>query len=132
VGTETLVPVYRSAACNIEEAEHYLHCAVGPGHANDIQDCYRTLAAECLHRNGKSLLVVGAGGNDSFVHLAGRDSLRSIALAGVPPAFRLALVAATPDMIAVYDAAVVEAARCGIQARRFRAEAEAEAWLLSP
>jgi hypothetical protein len=35
-------------------------------------------------------------------------------------------------MIAIYDAAVVEAGRRGIQARRFRTEEEATAWLVSP
>ena len=128
----TLVPVYRSPCCDIGEAQQYLHCVIGPGQPHEIQECYRTLAAECLLRKGKSLLVIGAGGSDSFVHLAGRDSLRSLALAGVPPAFRLALVAATPDMIAIYDAAIVEAKRCGIAARRFRTEDEAAAWLLGP
>src|SRR5688572_2518921 len=83
----TLVPIYRSPACTIEEGEHYLHCSVGPGQRRDIQECYRTLATECLLRKGKSVLVVGGGGGDSFVHLAGRDSLRAIALAGVPPGF---------------------------------------------
>jgi hypothetical protein len=124
--------VYVSPCCDIGEAQRYLRCQVGPGQPHDIQDCYRTLAAECLQRRGKSLLVVGAGGGDSFVHLAGRDSLRAIALAGVAPGFRLAFVAATPDMIAVYDAAVMEAGRRGLEARRFRTEEEACAWLLAP
>jgi hypothetical protein len=129
---DTLVPVYRSPCCDIGEGGRFLHCTVGPGQPSEIQDCYRSLATECLQRKGKSLLVVGVSGGDSFVHLAGRDSLRAIALAGVPPGFRLALVAGSADMIAVYDAAVVEAARCGIQARRFRTEEEAAAWLLGP
>lgn len=129
---DPLVPIYRSACCDIGEAPYFLHCVVGPGQPHEIQDCYRTLANECLLRRGKSLLIVGAGGNDSFVHLAGRDSLRALALAGVPPEFRLALVAASADMIAIYDAAVVEATRRGIQARRFRAEDDAAAWLAAP
>lgn len=129
---DTLVPLCRSPACNIEEGEHYLRCAVGPGQPHEIQECYRTLATECLLRKGKSVLVAAGGCSDSFVHLAGRDSMRAIALAGVPPGFRLAFVALTPDMIAVYDAAVVEAGRCGIRARRFRTEDEAIAWLTSP
>jgi hypothetical protein len=129
---DTLAPVYRSPACTIEEAQLYLHCAVGPGQPHEIQECYRTLAAEVLLRKGKPVLVVGASGGDSFVHLAGRDSLKALSVAGVPSSFRLAFVAATPDMIAIYDSAVVEAARCGIQAKRFRTEEEAEAWLRSP
>jgi hypothetical protein len=130
---DTLVPIFRSSFCDIGEAEHFLRCAVGPGRPQEIQECYRALAAECLLRKGKPLLIVGAsGGGDSFVHLAGRDSLRAIALAGVPPEFRLALVASDADMIAVYDAAVVEAARVGIVARRFHSEEQAAAWLLAP
>lgn len=124
-----MLAVFDSPACDIDEAPRYLRCEVGPGQPHEIQECYRTLCAESLLRKGKSLLVIGAGGGDSFVHLAGRDSLRALALAGVPPGFRLALIAKTADMIAIYDAAVVEAARCGIAARRFRTEAEAAAWL---
>jgi hypothetical protein len=45
--------------------------------------------------------------------------------------FRIALVAETADLIAVYDAAVVEATRCGLEARRFQSEAEAASWLRS-
>ncbi len=129
---DTLAPVYRSPACSIEEGPLYLRCAVGPGQPHEIQDCYRSLAAELLQRKGKRVLVVGASDGDSFVHLAGRDSLRALSVAGVPPSFRLALVAATPDMIAIYDSAVVEAARCGILAKRFRTEKEAERWLSAP
>jgi hypothetical protein len=124
--------VYRSPCCDIGDTRHYLRCVIGPGLPHEIQDCYRTLAAECLLRKSKRLLIVGACGGDSFVHLAGRDSLRAIALAGVPPGFRLALVAATADMIAIYDAAVVEAARRGIEARRLQTEEQAAAWLAEP
>jgi hypothetical protein len=126
---DPLVPIHRSACCDIGEAPLFLHCAIGPGQPHEIQECYRTLVNECLRRKGKSLLIVGAGGSDSFVHLAGRDSLRALALAGVPPGFRLALVAASADMIAIYDAAVIEATRRGIEARRLRNEEQAAAWL---
>ena len=53
-------------------------------------------------------------------------------VAGVPPAFRLAVVAASPDLVDVYDSAIVEAAVCGMQARRFPDEAQADAWLRQP
>jgi hypothetical protein len=129
---DPLVPIHRSACCDIGEAPAFLHCAIGPGQPHEIQECYRTLVNECLRRRGKSLLIVGAGGSDSFVHLAGRDSLRALALAGVPPGFRLALVAASADMIAIYDAAVIEASRRGIEARRLRDEEQAAAWLAGP
>jgi len=63
------------------------------------------------------------------VHLAGRDALRSVALGGMPAGFRLALVAETPALIAIYDTAVVEAGRLGIEARRFTGEHDAVCWL---
>lgn len=50
-------------------------------------------------------------------------------LAGMPAGFRLALVALDGHMVAVYDAAVMEARRQGLEARRFREEREAMQWL---
>jgi hypothetical protein len=117
--------------CEIEHGEHYLRGVVGPGLAAEVQECYRTLANECLQRSCTRVLVIGRATWDAFSHLAGRDALRSMAVAGVVAGFRLALVAETADLIAVYDAAVVEATRCGLEARRFQSEAEAASWLRS-
>ena len=97
------VRIFSSQCCVIDDGPQYLRCVVGPGLPSLIQECYRNLAAECLNRQGKRILVIGAGGGDSAVHLAGRDSMKAIALAGVPPGFRLAVVAATPDMDEVYE-----------------------------
>jgi hypothetical protein len=41
------------------------------------------------------------------------------------------VVADTANLIAVYDAAVVEAARLGLDARRFMTEQDAASWLES-
>ena len=59
-----------------------------------------------------------------------KPTLRSF-FSGVPADFRLALVATSATLIAVYDAAVVEAGRHGLNARRFQSEQEAERWLKS-
>ena len=125
-------PVYKNPSCEILETTNYLHCIARSGHANDVQECYRALATECLQRHGKRILVVGSGNGDSFIHLAGRDALRALATAGLPPSFRLALVPKTSDMIAIYDAVVVRAGRHGITAKRFPTEKEAVAWLDEP
>ncbi|HET7366346.1 MAG TPA: hypothetical protein VFJ70_22440 [Burkholderiales bacterium] len=106
-----------------------MRATVGPGLADEVQECYRTLANECLVRQCNRMLVIGVATIDPFYHLAGRDALRSLALAGVPADFRLALVAKSATLIAVYDAAVVEAGRLGLEARRFMTEEEAERWL---
>ena len=123
--------VRQSAGCEIGQDERYLRASVGPGLAEEVQECYRALATECVLRQCSRVLVVGHATADPFYHLAGRDALRSIALAGVPADFRLALVAKSPMLIAVYDAAVVEAGRLGLDARRFITEEEAERWLRS-
>src|SRR5688572_32807824 len=119
----------RPRGCGIDEAESYLRARVGPGLADEVQECYRAFVNECLQRHCKRALILGRASIDAFYHLALRDALRSMSVAGLPPQFRIALVAETPDLIAVYDAAVVEAARCGIEARRFQTTEEAERWL---
>jgi hypothetical protein len=121
----------QTAGCAIELREHYVRAQVGPGLAEEVQECYRALANQCVIRQCSRVLVVGEATIDPFYHLAGRDALRSLALAGVAADFRLALVANSASLIAVFDAAVVEAGRLGLEARRFMSEDEAEGWLRS-
>jgi hypothetical protein len=106
-----------------------LRASVGPGLASEVQERYRAIAYECLQQHCTRVLVMGRASVDAFHHLALRDAVRSMSVAGLPAGFRLALVAETPDLIAVYDAAVVEAGRCRIEARRFQTAEEAERWL---
>ena len=115
--------------CTISRTESGLRAVVSARRADDVQNCYQAIAAHCVLQPCVRVLVIGHSISDAFVHLAGRDALRSLALAGVPADFRLALVAATPDLIAIYDTAVLEAARLGIRARRFTSEDDAVCWL---
>jgi hypothetical protein len=124
-------PIRQSRGCDIVRTEHHLRAHVGAGLANEVQECYRALATACLQGGCHRVLVLGHSTIDSFYHLALRDALRSIALAGVPDDFRLAVVALTPNLIAVYDAAVLEAQRLGLEARRFMSEQDAEGWLMT-
>jgi len=121
--------LHRSEGCEIELGPVNLRANVGPGLAQQIQACYRAVVNECLNRRCTRVLIVGVSNGDAFNHLALRDALRSMSVAGLPPDFRLAVVAGTPDLIAVFDAAVVEAGRCSIDARRLLTVAEAEGWL---
>ena len=66
-----------------------------------MQECYRALANECVTRGCHRVLILGTAKIDAFSHLALRDVLRSMALAGVAPGFRLAVVAQTANLIAV-------------------------------
>ena len=129
---DTATPIRQTAGCDIDQPGGYLRVRVGAGLADQVQECYRAFVHECLQRGCRRSLVVGSGGSDAFNHLAVRDALRAMSVAGLPPGFRLGFVAATPQLIAVYDAAVVEAARCGIEARRFLSEADAQRWLAEP
>ncbi|HEY5897176.1 MAG TPA: hypothetical protein VIV54_06410 [Burkholderiales bacterium] len=117
--------------CNIAIEDRWLRATVGPGLADEVQKCYRAVVNTCLTQQCSRVLVVGKAGIDAFAHLAGRDALHAMALAGVAKDFRLGLVAETPDLIAIYDSAVLEAERLGMAARRFRTVEEAEQWLRS-
>ena len=121
--------IRQTQGCEIEHQPAWLRATVGPGLANEVQECYRAVAMECLRGTCHRVLVLGLAQLDATAHIAGRDALRSLALAGVPEGFRLALVALTPDLVGIYDEAVLEADRLGIKARRFGTEQEAERWL---
>jgi hypothetical protein len=126
---DSAAPIHHTQGCDIAERPGFLRAVVGPGLALEVQQCYRTVVNECLQRRCTRVLVVGRVKWEAFNHLALRDALRSMALAGLPEGFRLALVAETPDLIAVYDAVLMEALRYGIEAKRFRTEEEAVPWL---
>jgi hypothetical protein len=128
---DTSKPLRSSTGCSIELKDGHLRVVVGPALPDEVQDCYRAFANECVIRACQRVLIVGNAKIDAFSHLALRDVLRSMALAGVPAGFRLALVADTANLIAVYDTAVLEAGRLGIDARRFMNEQDAASWLQS-
>jgi hypothetical protein len=122
--------IHKINGCDIAEEEHYLRAVVGPGLAEPVQECYRRVAYECVQRKCARVLVIGKSSYDAFYHLAGRDVLHSMSIAGLPTNFRIAFIATTPSLIAVYDAAVLEAERLGLEAKRFTDQKQAERWLL--
>ena len=115
--------------CETVHEAGWLRVSVGPGLAAEVQECYRLAAMECLRSGCRRILVFATATFDPSAHLAGRDALRSLALAGVPADFRLALVALSANLVSIFDDAVLEAQRLGLEARRFNARAEAERWL---
>jgi hypothetical protein len=122
--TSTARPV-----CEIGIVDDYVRASVGPGSAGEIQQCYQDWACACLLGEYRRALLVGTSLGDEFAHLAARDAIASMALAGIPPQFRLAVVARNALLITVYDAVVVAARRHGIDARRFQDEKDAVRWL---
>jgi hypothetical protein len=123
--------VRKSTGCDISRSEGNLRAEVGQGLASEVQACYRAISTECLTSKCSRVLVLGSAAADPYYHLALRDALRAMAVAGVSDAFRLALVALTPGLIPIYDAVVDEAGRLGLEARRFMTEEAAESWLSS-
>lgn len=116
-------------SCEIVRESGWLRVSAGPGLADEIQACYRAAAMDCLRGHCERVLVLGFATFDPQAHLAGRDALRSLALAGMPQGFRLALVALSENLVGIFDDAVLEADRLGFDARRFPSEEEAKAWL---
>ena len=117
--------------CEIRIVDDYVRADVGPAHAGEIQKCYQDWACTCLDGGYQRALLVGMSQGDEFAHLAARDAIASMAVAGIPAGFRLAVVARNVLLIAIYDAVIVAARRHGIDARRFQEEEEAVRWLRS-
>jgi len=115
--------------CSIGIVDDYVRADVGPGHAGEIQQCYQDWACACLSGKYQRALLVGTSQGDEFAHLAARDAIASMAVAGIPAEFRLGVVARNVLLITIYDAVVVAARRHGIDARRFQDEEEAVRWL---
>lgn len=112
-------------------ASRFLRGEVGPGDLRDVQEHCRAIAHECITRGCDRVLIVGASGPDSWNHVAVKDVFYSLAIAGVPDDFRIALVPSSPELAPVYDAAVAYAKLRGIAARRFETEEAATKWLES-
>jgi len=117
--------------CSIGIVDDCVRADVAPGHAGEIQKCYEDWACACLDGGHRRALLVGMSQGDEFAHLAARDAIASMAVAGIPSGFRLAVVARNVLLITIYDAVVVAARRHGIEARRFQDEEEAVRWLAS-
>ena len=123
------VPIRATEHCDITLVDNCLRAVVGPGLADEIQACYQDIVTECLRRNCSRLLIIGRSRYDPFFHLALRDALSAMAIAGLPAGFKLALVAGNAALIAIYDAVALEAQRRGIDAQRLTDEAKAKEWL---
>src|SRR5437667_1287640 len=101
----TSTRILNTPGCSIELQGEHLRVAVGPALSDEVQNCYHAFANECLTRTCIRALIIGNAKIDAFSHLALRDVLRSMALAGVPADFRLAVVADTANLIAVLHTA---------------------------
>jgi hypothetical protein len=115
--------------CTIVQEGRYIRALVGGGQADELQECYRTLAALALEHKFNRALVIGVGANDPVNHLAARDAVIALHVIGVPAGFRLAFVPHTPETLNAFRHAEIEASARGLRVKVFAEEAEAVRWL---
>jgi hypothetical protein len=107
----------------------YMRGDVQSGSLNETQERYRGLAHQCISQRHDRVMIVGSPGNDAWAHVVVKDVIYSIAVAGVPEGFRLALVSGSPELAAIYDAAAAYAKLRGLDVKRYSDEASAAQWL---
>jgi len=108
----------------------YVRAEFGPGSVTEISALYRALAVLCVEKQISRVLVI-AGDDDPAGEHALRDALLVLMLAGLPPSFRLALVAGTPRVAATYRNAQCDLCAAGVTTRLFESEPAAMQWLES-
>ena len=116
----------------IEERAEYLavDCG-GRGDERDLSQLYRDLAVACVQKQvSRVLLKARHGGLEA--HLALRDALTVMLLAGIPAGFRIGFVADGPPTAEALEALRDELRRLGVAAALFDAEEPALAWLRFP
>ena len=100
--------------------------------SREVSEIYQAFALLCA-RGKVSGALLEAGEEEADAHHALRDTLVTLArIAGIPLRFRLALVARTGAIEAVYRKAQRELRMLDCDARVFRMEAEAARWLSGP
>ena len=108
----------------------YVRAEFGPGSVTEISALYRALAVLCVEKRISRVLVI-AGDDDPAGEHALRDALLVLMLAGLPPSFKLALVAGTPQVAVTYRKAQCDLCAAGVTTRLFESEPAATRWLES-
>ena len=93
-----------------------------------IAACYRQIAVLCAQHQISSALIVSLHG-DPTDHHAIRAAIRTLAITGVPPDFKLAMISESRENLKVYKLAEVSAQRQHINAKAFEDLNEARRWL---
>lgn len=105
-----------------------LRAEFGPATTTEIAELFRELAVACVKKQYRRVLVV-AGDDDPAGESALRDALTVMVLAGIPPDFKLALVAPSDRVEFSYRNAQRDLCAAGITTRVFEREDAARAWL---
>jgi hypothetical protein len=119
----------RRIAGRITECPGYVRVAFGSGSSAEISETYRSFADLCIGKPVSGVLLE-AGDNDPQGHARLRDALEAMArAAAIPPDFKLALVASTLSVEAVYRDAQQALRDAGVNAWVFESRGEALEWL---
>ncbi len=108
----------------------YVRAEFGAGPATELSRLYQALAALCVQKKISRVLVVAADDDPAGEH-ALRNALVVLMLEGLPPRFKLALVATTPQAAVTYRNAQRGLCAAGITTRLFESEPAAACWLES-
>lgn len=114
--------------CHVAERGRYVRVLIGPADAGAIAACYRKIAVVCAEHKIACALIVSMDG-DPTDHHAVRAAIRTLAVTGVPPDFKLAMTSENRKNLRVYKLAEVTARRRQINARAFEELDAALAWL---
>ena len=99
--------------------------------SHELSEIYQAFAQICTREKVRFVLLK-TGHEDADAHHTLRDILVTLGrVVGTPLHFRLALVASCDSIEQVYRAMLLEVRSLGCDARVFRAEGEADRWLLS-
>jgi|SRR6476469_6751793 hypothetical protein len=113
----------------ITQCSGTLRVAFGGGDFLETSETYRSFADRCI-RNPVNRVLLEAGDNDPLAHAKLRDALEAMARAAAIPAdFKLALVASTLAVGAVYRDAQRALRAAGVNAWVFASHGEALEWL---
>jgi len=114
--------------CTLQDAGQFVQALVGAAPYRSILDCYTELLSICREHQIDRALVVSVDG-DATTHAALDEALAALAQVHLPPHFKLAMVAESPAIFAVYQSAERTAAARRISASAFRSRREAVQWL---
>ena len=106
----------------------YLRAEFGNGTRRESAELYRAVAVTCVEQQITRLLIV-AGDDEPANERALRNALTTMVLAGISPAFKLAVVADEPRVAYAYRNLQRDVTAAGVTTRVFDNEEEATSWL---
>jgi hypothetical protein len=113
---------------NPRETPRYLRAEVGRGTASEVAQVYRAIAVRCLEQKLSRVLIV-VGEDEPAGEHALRVAATVMVLAGLPPRFRLALVATSPRVVHTYRNVKRDLTAVGVTTNVFESEEQAARWL---